>query len=234
MKIVLLDIDQTLLKAPEEANRDASGVMFRTVFNQEVDEGSINNVGMTEMGIIRAVLEKARGGSVEQEPSPIEVPEEAYKVWGDAAREAMRIKPATVLPGVKEFLDELVKDKEVKLGLLSGNSPWRAEAKLVSAGLDHYFRDESGQLLGAFGNESEIRDNLIEIAKDRLGRPGDKAVLVDDSLIGAEMAKRHNVLAIMVATGSASVEVLSQHVPHVFSDFGEGRGREAANIIKTL
>lgn len=234
MKIVLFDIDQTLLVAPEEANRDASGVMFRKVFHQEVDEGLINNVGMTEMGIIRAVLEKARGGSVEQEPSPIQVPEEAYIVWADAAREAMISKPAKVLPGVNELLEELAKDREIKLAILTGNSPWRAEAKLESAKLDGYFRDENGQLTGAFGNESEGRDGLIEIAKNRLGKPSDTQILVDDSLIGAEMTKRHNVPAIMVATGSALVEALSQHMPHVFPDFGEGRWREAADLIKRL
>ena len=97
MKIVLFDIDLTLLRAPDEANRDASGVMFRTIFHKDADEGLVINSGMTEMDIIRAVLKKVEGGGVDQERSPIEIPEKAYRVWGDAAREVMQIKPAMVL-----------------------------------------------------------------------------------------------------------------------------------------
>ena len=135
---------------------------------------------------------------------------------------------------MRELLTELTSNKEIKLGILTGNSLWRAEAKLESAKLDQYFRDENGQLMGAFGNESEERDGLIEIAKNRLGKPGDTQILVDDFLIGAEMAERHNISAVMVATGTSSVEELSAHVSHVFPDFGEERWREAADLIKRL
>lgn len=234
MKLVLFDVDLTLLKVPDEANRESSRVMFREVFKIAADEELIENTGMTEMGIIRAVLGKVNGGGKETESHTVEVPESAYKVWADAAIEIMKTQPAVVLPGVIELLGDLQKDPEVKLGLLSGNSYWRAEAKLKSGGLDGYFRDESGQLLGAFGNESEKREGLIEIAKNRLGNPNDTTTLVDDSSIGAEMAQRLSVPAIMVATGKASVEELSYYVPHVLPNFSQGRSKVAADIIKRL
>lgn len=234
MKIVLFDVDLTLLKAPDEANKEASRIMFREVFHEDAHEDLINNTGMTEMGVIRAVLTKIRGKNVEQESQPIEILDRAYMVWADATREAMKTRPAVVLPGIKELLDELSMDKGIILGILSGNSPWRVEAKLKSVGLDKYFRGASEELLGAFGNESETRDGLIDIAKNRLGKPGDTVILVDDSLIGAKMAKRNNVLAIMVATGTDSTEELSRYVPYVFEDFNGERWREVVDLIKRL
>lgn len=45
------------------------------------------------------------------------------------------------------------------------NSLYRSEAKLVSAGIDLYFRDPHGDLVGFFDNQATQRPDLITIAK---------------------------------------------------------------------
>ncbi|EKD85814.1 MAG: HAD superfamily hydrolase [uncultured bacterium] len=230
---VLIDIDETILSVPEGINAKASSVMFKKVFGLDADEGMIDNVGKTEMGIIQEVLEKVGTvkSSPERESQVVDVPEEAYQVWGQSTSQELKNHPARVLPGIPELLTALSKDPHVKLGLLTGNSSERAEAKLKSAGLDTFFRDpETQKLIGVFGEMALKRDQLFDLVK-RQATPEDRFVIVDDSLIGARMAQTHNIPIVMVATGKATEEQLSPFTPHVFSDFGENRWEQASSLI---
>ena len=107
-----------------------------------------------------------------------------------------------VLPGILELLKTISKNPKIKLELLTGNSIYRAEEKLKSAMLDNFFRDpQTNKLNGAFGNMAEKRDKLFDIAKQE-ATTGDKFIIIDDSIIGAKMAKLHNLPIILVATGN--------------------------------
>lgn len=126
---VLVDIDETMLSVPEGINAKASSVMFKKVFGVDAHEELIDNVGKTEMGIIQEVLKKVgvRNNRItEQEPSVSLVPDEAYIVWAQATGQELKDHPVRVLPGIPELLTALSKNPNVKLGLLSGNSPQRA------------------------------------------------------------------------------------------------------------
>lgn len=232
----LIDIDETMLSVPEGINAKASSVMFKKVFGVNAHEEMIDNFGKTEMGIIQEVLRKVglSHRTTEQEPSVIEIPEEAYKVWAQATAQELKDHPARILPGVTELLTALSKDPKIKLGLLSGNSVWRAEEKLKSVGLDVFFRNsDTKQLNGVFGNMAPKRDQLFDILKQQ-ATPGDSFVIVDDSLVGARMAQHHNIPMIMVATGKAKEEQLRPFTPHVFPDFGANRWQQAVSLIKAM
>ena|SRR3989344_801206 len=233
---VLVDIDETVLSLPEGINRKASAVMFKKVFGIDAHEEMIDNFGKTEMGIIQEVLRKVGTSqrTTEHEPSIVEIPEDAYKVWAQATAQELKDHPARVFPGIPELLTNLSKNPKVKLGLLSGNNPWRAEVKLKSVGLDTFFRDpNTNQLNGVFGNMAERRDQLFDIIKKQ-AKAGDQFVIIDDSLIGAEMAQKHNIPIIMVATGKATEEQLRAFTPYVFPDFGETRWQQAAQLIEAM
>ncbi len=233
---VLIDIDETILSVPEGINVKASAVMFKQVFGIDAHEELIDNVGKTEMGIIQEVLEKvkAKERTPGQETSLVEVPEEAYRVWGEATSQELKDHPPRVLPGILELLTALSKNPEVKLGLLTGNSPERAEAKLKSAQLDAFFRDkETNQLSGVFGDNTSRRDQLFDIIKQQV-TPDDSFVVIDDSIIGARMAQSHNIPIIMVATGKATEEQLSPFTPYIFPDFGENRWQKVVSLIETI
>src|SRR3989344_6157369 len=232
---VLVDIDETMLSVGEGINAKTSSVMFKKVFGVDGHEEMIDNVGKTEMGIIQEVLEKvAVKKTPEQEYSFAQIPEEAYQVWAQAMSEEFKDHPVRVLPGMVEFLTALSQNPNVKLGLLTGNSPERAEAKLKSGNLDGFFRDpETGQLNGVFGNMAPKRDQLFDIIKQQ-ATSEDKFVIVDDSVIGGEMAQTHNIPIIMVATGRATEEQLKPFTSHVFPDFGGYRWQEAVSLVETI
>ena len=227
MIYVLIDIDETILSVPKGINAKASSIMFKKVFGIDAHEEMIDNVGKTEMGIIPEVLEKVGLKTKD-------VPEKAYKVWGEATDELLNKTPARVLPGIPEFLETLSNDPRIKLELLTGNSPWRAEAKLKSVHLDKFFcNSDTKQLNGVFGNMTSKRDELFNIFKKQ-ARFEDRFIIVDDSIIGARMAKINNVLTIMVATGRATEEQLKTFSANVFSNLGDNRWKTAISIINKL
>lgn len=233
---VLVDIDETMLSVPEGIDTKASATMFKKVFGVNAHEDLIDNVGKTEMGIIQEVLEKVGVSrkEAEQEPSFMEVPDEAYRVWGQATAQELKENPPRVLPGIPELLAALSKNPNVKLGLLSGNSVERAEAKLKSVQLDTFFRDsETNQLVGVFGDMAPKRDQLFDIIKQQ-ATPEDCFVIIDDSLIGAKMAQAHKIPVLMVATGKATEEQLKPFTSNVFPDFGENRWQQVVSLIETV
>lgn len=228
-KIVLLDVDETLLHAPSEANVPASAVMFKKVFGLNAHEEMIDNVGKTEKAIILEVLQKVMP---KEKAANVTVLEDTHRAWADASIEVLQRKPAFILPGVLDLLHNL-QAHNIPYGILTGNNYWRAEAKLISARLDSYFRDKNGNIRGAFGNMTVNREDLIGIAKANMGfSPEDIAILIDDSRFVAKMIQRLKLPHVMVATGNASLEELKQYVPNVIKTFAENGWQEALRIIK--
>lgn len=236
MITVLFDVDGTILSLQEGFDARASSVMFKEVFGVDAHEEMIDNIGKTEMGIIFEVLEKVGRANKkpEEESSLVTIPKEAYAVWGRVIAQELKDNPPRVLPGISELLTTLSKNPNVKLGLLTGNSSKRAEAKLESAGLKEFFTDPAtNSLIGVFGDMAEQRHQLFEIVK-RQSTPEDRFIIVDDSLIGARMAQEHNIPIIMVGTGKATVDQLRPFTPHVFPDFGENRWKQVVSLIEKI
>lgn len=227
MIYVLFDIDETLLSVPEGINAKSSSVMFKKVFGVDAHEELIDNVGKTEMGIILEVLDKV--GVFKKT-----VPEEAYKIWAKAAEQLLKDQPVRILPGIIQLLSSLSKNPRIKLGIFSGNSPYRAEVKLKSAQLDNFFRDpNTNQLRGVFGNIAPSRDQLFDFIKKH-ATADEHFVIVDDSIIGARIAQKHNLPIILVATGKATMEQLKPFTSYLFPDFGEDRWQQAISLIESM
>ncbi len=229
MKILLFDIDSTLLVCDTESNVKGSEVMFKKVFSIDANEELIDNAGKTEKGIIEEVLRKIDPNLYKEE---IEIPNHAYQVWAQGTEKTLKNNPPRVLPGIEELLTELSQDKDIKLGLLTGNSRFRADVKLKAVNLDKYFINEKGVLTGAFGDISNNRADLIQEAKDKYGEG--IYILIDDSLIGAKLSRDNNIDSILVGTGKAIVEELKKYSDYVFEDFGERRWQKVITIIKEL
>lgn len=228
MKIVLFDIDETLLSCTESIVY-GSKVMFKKVFNIDANETLINNVGKTEKGIIEEVIRLVKHYP---ENYTVDVPNKAYQVYAEAVASFLKTNPPKVLPGIIELLENLALLDDVLLGLLTGNSRLRSEVKLKTAKLDKYFKDKNNLIRGAFGDISNKRSDLIIEAKEKYGEG--TYVIIDDSLIAAKMAKENNIPAILVATGHATQEELSKYSEFVFKDFGENRWKEVIEIINQI
>ncbi|HSA83743.1 MAG TPA: HAD hydrolase-like protein [Patescibacteria group bacterium] len=225
---VLFDIDATLLHVSQGIDRDASSVMFQNVFGIEAHEEMIENVGKTEFGIITEVLEKVQGV-----PVTVPIQEEAYKVWAEADLQEIKKHPVHVLPGIPELLQALSHKENMQLSLLTGNSSYRSKVKIQSAGLERFFTDADGEIRGVFGEMSPRRSELVDIVKKQVS-DAEHFVIIDDSRIGAQMAKEHALPFIAVATGNVSEEELRTYTPYVFPDFGEGRWQKVVAIIEQI
>jgi len=233
MKVVLFDIDHTIMASPPGTNAIASEKAFKECFGISASEDSVEKVGMTEWGIIEKVLLEHGSDLVPADDIQRQVPDKIYQRWAEILEAECVNKPSTLLPGVWELVEALSNDMDFKLGLLTGNSYWRSEVKLKSVGIDEFFRERSGKLIGAFGNEARTRSGLIAFAEDRLKYDSDALALVDDSLLGAQMVKdRKDIYGIFVGTGNASVEELRVSGKPVFEDLGESRWQQAYQLLK--
>lgn len=86
--------------------------------------------------------------------------DEAMHVMAEYFEREIKKTKVEVLPGAKEFLEELYKNK-VLMGLVTGNLERIAMEKLKNAGLDKYFK------LGGFGSDHISRTELVKLAIKR-------------------------------------------------------------------
>lgn len=229
MKVILFDIDATILNCGKEVNDKCSEMMFKTVFNINASEDIIDHSGKTAKGVIEEVLRFVKKLDSKHE---VEIPNHAYQVWAESLKELIKNHPPLILPGIRNLLEGLSKNRDFTLGLLTGNSRFQSETKLRAVGLDHFFLNDKGLLLGAFGDISSNRSDLLLRAKEKFGEG--TYIIIDDSIVAGKMAKENNTPSILVATGKASVEELEQYSNHVFQDFGDNRWQEAINIINVI
>jgi phosphoglycolate phosphatase-like HAD superfamily hydrolase len=95
----------------------------------------------------------------------------------------------------------------VRLGLATGNFRRSAMMKLEYCGIRSFFRG------GGFGEDSELRSEVVALAIRRLGgRPGGRnpIYVVGDTPIDVEAAKANGAVAVAVTTGTSSAEELAR------------------------
>jgi len=116
----------------------------------------------------------------------------------------------TVKPGVPHLLERLSREDGVILGLLTGNIQEGARLKLEPHSLNQYFP------LGAYGDDSEDRNQLLPVAVRRLSEVMGLSVDYKDCIVIGDTPKDvtaahiHGADCIAVATGPYSVEDLKE------------------------
>jgi len=210
-RLILFDIDGTLLK-PMGLGRRSLESAFRDHYGRERVFEGIPFHGRTDFEIVDEGVAKV-SGRLEESPVLVE------KYLAHLRREVEE-GPSLVLPGVVDLLTRLAGDPSVTLGLVTGNVREGARIKLSRDRLLDYFR------VGAFGDDHRDRGELVRIAKDRaraegLNGFGDEAVfLIGDTRNDVKAARAAKAVAIAVATGGDSLEVLASHAPdHLFPSF---------------
>jgi phosphoglycolate phosphatase-like HAD superfamily hydrolase len=207
--LLLFDIDGTLLEGTRRAVGEAMLVALREVHGIDADQirTRIDTEGRTDGEIARAILVGAG------------VPSDRIDALAACVREsccqsAARLLPDdlsfAVLPGVRELLDWLTRQDDVKLGLLTGNYESIARLKLARAGIGDAFAP--GQ--GAFGSDAEDRAALPEIARRRAGTkdapyPRAETVVIGDTPRDIACARADGVRCVAVATGSFTSDGLA-------------------------
>src|SRR5262249_7497444 len=189
---------------------------MRTVFRIEREELGIDGSDFSGM-IDRQILAEMAGRR-----NRIATAEElaaACLAMADYCREA--VLEAEALPGVAGLVQKL-DERGYPLGILSGNVREIGWQKLEAAGLRRPFR------FGAFGDEADLRDELVPIALERareaLGRAfrPEEVYVIGDTPRDVAYARAGGAKIIAVATGRWSVEELSAHAPdHLLPDLAD-------------
>ena len=221
MKLVLFDIDGTLLRGDGAARRAFEGALTE-VFGSSGDP-RVRYDGKTDRQIAREVM-RGEGYDDAEIDRRLDATVAGYlerlrREVADGARHFER------LPGVNELLDALEPMDDVVLGLLTGNVAGGASVKLAAAGIDRArFR------VNAFGCDAEHRPDLPAVARQRaqellgIELAGDDLVVVGDTPADIQCARPLGARSVGVTTGRYSAEELAEHGPSAvipsFADTG--------------
>lgn len=196
MALILFDVDGTLLAGGDPTHARAFHAVFRERFGVDADLRGLELAGRTDRRILLAALER-RG----VRPADAQVRDALAHMEEFVEREMPASIEDRVLPGVRDLLGALAGHR---VGLVTGNPPRIARAKLRAAGLWDAF--EPG--LGGFGDLSVERADLVLAALERARRPAREAVVVGDTRHDIEAARAHGARSVGVATGRTTADDL--------------------------
>jgi phosphoglycolate phosphatase-like HAD superfamily hydrolase len=215
--LVLWDVDQTLVYA-YGAGLTVYQAAFRDLFGRELPELSISMAGRTDRAIALDILTAAGIPDPREQVAKFQALQSAHAPTV-AAEIAAR---GRVLPGAIAAIAALAALAEGRPGLrvvqsvLTGNVREMAEVKLSALGVtDHLDLDS-----GAYGTESEIRADLVPVARRNAARrygedfSGAATVLVGDTPLDVEAALSCGARVLAVATGSFGVAELEEAGAH--------------------
>lgn len=210
MKLVLFDIDGTLLWTDGAGRRSMEGALLE-IFDQPGDT-TYRYDGKTDRQIVR---EQMRAAGVNDAVITARMDAILLSYVQRLEQELLRDAATSRLcDGVPALLDALDQPTLVTLGLLTGNIEMGARHKLRAVGVSFdRFR------VNAFGSDHEHRPELPAVAQRRaeaiMGGPltGDRMVIIGDTPADIECGRALGVRAIGVATGRYSVEELAAHKP---------------------
>jgi phosphoglycolate phosphatase-like HAD superfamily hydrolase len=207
----LFDIDGTLLNSRDGVHYNAFRNAIRQVWGVETRLDDVPVHGNTDLGIIRAVLEKAGQADKRVKGLP-----RALELMRAEVEKNISGIHAELCPSVHELIEHLHGEGKI-LGAASGNLESIGWAKLTVAGLRPFFS------LGSFSDTRERRADIfrhgIDQARALLGNGpeqdnGDAVVcVIGDTPFDIQAARANNVPVVAVATGIYRYEELLSHEP---------------------
>jgi phosphoglycolate phosphatase len=216
MKLVLFDIDGTLLSAGGAGRRAIERALVEVFGATGPAEHRFD--GKTDPQIVRELMTLV-GHDDARIDRDMDVLLRRYLDLLPAELEATAHARPTAYPGVRELLDAVEARPDAVLGLLTGNLEAGAFAKLRAVGID-----PRRFVVGAFGSDHETRDALPAIARrrarERLGIEidGGDVVVIGDTPADIACGQSLGARAIGVATGHYSVERLAACAPAAVFD----------------
>jgi phosphoglycolate phosphatase-like HAD superfamily hydrolase len=201
MILVLWDIDGTLVHTLGAGVRGMNAAFGQLHGHPEALEG-VPVAGRTDRSIVSDAFRKL---GIEPTGEKIHGLRDAY--FDQLKVELTRPAAAEfgVLPGVHALLDALDARADVTVALLTGNFIGGAEIKLTHFDLWHRFA------FGAYGDDHLDRRDLVPVALERAREAGlspARVIVIGDTPLDVDCAHAHGALAVGVATGPYTMDVL--------------------------
>ena len=223
MKIVLFDIDSTLLR-DAGASSAAFDFAFAEMFGRT--PAPLDRHGRTDPFIARHIALSTIGRELGREED-VALHARYVELLPECLDKSAGFR---VLPGARELCEVLAADGSFVLGLQTGNLEPCAWAKVKRAGLDAYFS------FGAFASDAEDRSHIVRTAirrgRESAGVPvaASDVFVLGDSLNDIAAGNDNGAFAIGVATGKSSPdELIAAGAGLVVSDL-----RETSAMYKVL
>ncbi len=201
----LFDIDGTLLVTRDLVHWNALHTAMQVAYGVDTTIEGIAYHGKTDLGILRAALERAGIAGTEFDAN---LPQALDAVRRDVAANANEIV-AEVCPSILNVLTGL-RDSGKLLGVASGNLESVGWQKIEAAGLRDFFT------FGCFSDSHEMRSEIFRSAlQEAHTRLGKSAVVcfVGDTPEDIRAARHVQAHIIAVGTGIYEAEELRGHGP---------------------
>lgn len=201
--VFLWDIDGTLLLTGG-AGQASFDRVFEELYGEKYIWDNIKPDGRTDESIIEELfLKRFKRNPIKKEKR--EIIKLYNKAMGEEVHKASRFR---VMPKAKETLEKLSQDKNIVMGLATGNFEISAKHKLRKAGLLEYFS------FGAYGSDSSDRLKITKLALKRayehLGCKPKEIYLVGDTIYDVRCGNKIGVKTIAVCTGATTREQLQK------------------------
>lgn len=207
IRLVLFDVDGTLIHTGR-AGVKAFAQVFAAEFGAVDGFERLQFAGRTDVSLVREFFDLHR---IPATRGNFERFFDRYVHWLDHILAGSQTEEC---PGIWEFIHQLRElPKPPVLGLLTGNIRLGAEIKLRHFNLWELFAT------GAFGDDSEDRDEIAAIARERGCRvlqeqlSGDQVLVIGDTPFDIGCGRAIGAKVLAVATGGAALEELYRHQP---------------------
>ena len=228
--LVLWDVDYTLVDTGG-VGRHLYQAAFAELYGRDLPERATraNMAGRTDRAIVLEVLALAGVADPRGQVSLFEA------ALGRLAPSAAGMVAASgrAMPGAAAALDAFAAVPGVVQSLLTGNVRPVAEVKLEPLGLVSHLDLQ----VGAYGNEHEVRAELVRLARHRAAVAydadfgGEATVLVGDTPLDIEAALATGARAVGVATGQFTLAELLAANPHAALEDLSGTPEVVAAVL---
>lgn len=216
--VLLWDIDGTLLRTPGVGVK-AFARALETVTGMPMARVAYDFGGKTDPLIARDLLAAVGVDDDDAVSRLLAEVERNYDEFADDLRATI-----VAMPGAAELLDRCAELAAVQ-SVVTGNIQYVARRKLEAAGFDHRLDLERG----GYGSDHHDRTELVRLALARLATRDDIGEIdpsgvwiIGDTPRDAACARGAGVRCLLVATGTYSVEALSDlGAEHVLADLAD-------------
>jgi len=218
VKVLLFDIDGTLIRAGGAGRKALNQAAF-ALYGKKDACSELSLAGRTDLWNFREAHINATG----KRPTGAQLERlhlEYLKHLPNCVRRAIRNGTYVYPAGIKTLLKRLSREKEVLLGLGTGNMERGARIKLEPSGFNAYF------LFGGYGSDAFHRPALLKKAARRAQALAKKKIppqdvyVIGDTPLDVDAGRKAGFKTVAVGTGFSTWKELVRSRPdHLAKDF---------------